>query len=99
MVSRSKAPQSLERLRIMEQVDDGFELSEYDLSLRREGDIFGSRQHGRSRLALVNVIRDKAIIEAAYQDAHSCYFGNDVSPDEKSLIKRELHALQKARAK
>ena len=99
LVSRSKAPQSLERLRIMEQVDDGFELSEYDLSLRREGDIFGSRQHGRSRLALVNVIRDKAIIEAAYQDAHSCYFGNDVSPDEKSLIKRELHALQKARAK
>ena len=99
LVSRSKALQSLERLRIMEQVDDGFELSEYDLSLRREGDIFGSRQHGRSRLALVNVIRDKAIIEAAYQDAHSCYFGNDVSPDEKSLIKRELHALQKARAK
>ena len=61
LVSRSKAPQALERLHIMEEVDDGFALSEYDLSLRKEGDIFGSRQRGRSRLALVNVVRDKAI--------------------------------------
>ncbi|MED9873508.1 MAG: helicase-related protein, partial [Eggerthellaceae bacterium] len=99
LVSRSKAPQALERLRVMEQVDDGFTLSEYDLSLRREGDIFGSRQHGRSRLALVNVMRDKAIIEAAYNDARSCYFGNDLSTDEKNLLKRELQVLQKAREK
>lgn len=99
LVSRSKAPQALERLRVMEQVDDGFTLSEYDLSLRREGDIFGSRQHGRSRLALVNVMRDKAIIEAAYHDARSCYFGGDLSTDERNLLKRELQVLQKAREK
>lgn len=97
LVSRSKAPQSLERLRIMEKVDDGFELSEYDLSLRREGDIFGNRQHGRSRLAFVNVIRDKAIIEAAYQDARACYRGQGLSQEEHRLIMNELKIVEKAR--
>lgn len=97
LVSRSKAPQALERLHIMEEVDDGFALSEYDLSLRKEGDIFGSRQHGRSRLALVNVVRDKAIIEAAYHDAKACYSGQTISSDEQSLLKRELKLIQKAR--
>lgn len=97
LVSRSKAPQSLERLRIMEKVDDGFALSEYDLSLRREGDIFGNRQHGRSRLALVNVIRDKAIIEAAYHDARACYRGQGLSQEEHRLIMNELKIVEKAR--
>lgn len=97
LVSRSKAPQSLERLRIMEKVDDGFALSEYDLSLRREGDIFGNRQHGRSRLALVNVIRDKAIIEAAYHDARTCYRGQGLSQEEHRLIMNELKIVEKAR--
>lgn len=97
LVSRSKAPQSLERLRIMEKVDDGFALSEYDLSLRREGDIFGNRQHGRSRLALVNVIRDKAIIEAAYYDARACYRGQGLSQEEHRLIMNELKIVEKAR--
>lgn len=97
LVSRSKAPQSLERLRIMESVDDGFALSEYDLSLRKEGDIFGNRQHGRSPLLLVNVVRDKAIIEAAYQDARTCYAGEGITEDEQTVVKRELALIEKAR--
>ena len=39
------------------------------LSLRREGDILGNRQHGASVLKLVNVVRDGAVIEAAHADA------------------------------
>ena len=53
----------------MERTDDGFELAEYDLSLRREGDILGNRQHGASVLKLVNVVRDSAIVEVAHADA------------------------------
>lgn len=53
----------------MERTDDGFELAEFDLSLRREGDILGNRQHGASALKLVNVVRDGAVIEAAHADA------------------------------
>lgn len=69
VISRSRTPAALERLHALEQTDDGFVLSEYDLSLRKEGDIFGDRQSGRAVLKLVNVMRDAAIIEAAHADA------------------------------
>lgn len=71
LISRTKNPVALERLAAMERTEDGFELAEYDLSLRREGDILGNRQHGASILKLVNVIRDKAIIEEAHTQARA----------------------------
>ena len=69
LVSASKSDAALTRLSAMVDTDDGFELASYDLSLRREGDILGNRQHGASGLKLVNVMRDGAVIEAAHADA------------------------------
>lgn len=69
LISASQAPTALERLEAMERTEDGFELASFDLSLRREGDILGNRQHGASVLKLVNVVRDGSIIEAAHEDA------------------------------
>lgn len=69
LVSASKSDAALTRLAAMASTDDGFELASYDLSLRREGDILGNRQHGASGLKLVNVVRDGAVIEAAHADA------------------------------
>ncbi|WP_283170586.1 ATP-dependent DNA helicase RecG [Curtanaerobium respiraculi] len=71
LISGSKAPAALSRLAAMERTSDGFELAEYDLSLRREGDILGNRQHGAGNLKLVNVMRDARIIEAAHDDARA----------------------------
>lgn len=69
LISGSKAKTALARLAALERTDDGFELATYDLSLRREGDILGNRQHGASMLKLVNVVRDGGLIEAAHCDA------------------------------
>lgn len=69
LVSASKQDSALERLSALEKTDDGFQLATYDLSLRREGDILGNRQHGASSLKLVNIARDGALIEAAHHDA------------------------------
>ena len=71
LVSASKSDAALSRLAAMERTDDGFELASFDLSLRREGDILGNRQHGASALKLVNVVRDGRIVEAAHADALS----------------------------
>lgn len=71
LVSATKTPAALERLSVMEKTEDGFEVAEYDLSLRREGDILGNRQHGASVLKLVNVVRDGRVIEAAHADARA----------------------------
>jgi ATP-dependent DNA helicase RecG len=49
---------------------DGFALAEADLGLRREGDVLGSNQSGRnSSLKLLSLLRDRAVIEQARQDA------------------------------
>lgn len=69
LVSTSKSPIALQRLCAMEGCDDGFKLAKFDLSLRREGDILGNRQHGAGILKLVNIVRDEKVIEAAHGDA------------------------------
>lgn len=97
LVSRSRAPEALSRLQAMEKTEDGFALSEMDLSLRREGDIFGDRQHGRSPLKLVNVVRDKAVIEAAYADARSIREADWATEDERSAVMQELATIQEMR--
>ena len=71
LVSASRHETALARLSAMEKTDDGYELATYDLSLRREGDILGNRQHGASALRLVNVVRDARMIEAARADAQA----------------------------
>ncbi len=71
LLSASQSDAALSRLAAMEKTDDGFELASYDLSLRREGDILGNRQHGASQLKLVNVVRDGKVIEAAHADAEA----------------------------
>ncbi len=87
LISSSKAPVALDRLSAMESTEDGFELAEYDLSLRREGDILGNRQHGASVLKLVNVVRDAKIIEAAHGDADAIM---QVDPNLESEKNRAL---------
>ena len=49
---------------------DGFELSQEDLKLRREGDILGASQSGgRSTLKLLRVLEHEDVIARARQDA------------------------------
>jgi ATP-dependent DNA helicase RecG len=54
-----------ERLAAMERTSDGFELSEVDLRLRREGDVLGAAQTGRGGLKLLRVMRDRELIAQA----------------------------------
>jgi len=80
----------------MEQTEDGFELSNYDLSLRREGDILGNRQSGASGLKLVNIARDGKIIEAAHDDAAQILAADPVLEEEDHrALAREMRLLFK----
>lgn len=94
LISASKSDTALSRLRAMEQTDDGFELAAYDLSLRREGDILGNRQHGASALKLVNVVRDGKIIEAAHADAEAIVHSDPLLElPQNKVLAREARAL------
>lgn len=94
LISGTRKESALDRLSAMERTDDGFELASYDLSLRREGDILGNRQHGASLLKLVNVMRDSAIIEAAHTDAESILAEDpDLSSSQYRPLAREARVV------
>ena len=59
-----------ERLTVLANTLDGFELAEADLEQRREGDVLGAAQSGRGNsLRLLRVVADRDIIAAAREDA------------------------------
>ncbi len=61
---------SRERLAAVASTTDGFELSQKDLELRREGNILGASQSGgHSALRFLKVIQHAALIEKARADA------------------------------
>ena len=92
LVAATSSDEALERLSAMEATDDGFELAERDLALRREGDILGNRQHGASALKLVNIMRDGALIEAAHADAAE--LADDDSEEGKAVSALLLHEAE-----
>jgi ATP-dependent DNA helicase RecG len=53
------------RLRAVAQERDGFKLAEVDLSLRGEGEVLGTRQHGLPRFALAELPEDTPTLVAA----------------------------------
>jgi ATP-dependent DNA helicase RecG len=58
-----------ERLDAVASTLDGFELAQLDLEMRREGDILGAAQSGRSSLRMLSLLRDQDVIEQARADA------------------------------
>ncbi len=58
-----------DRLAAVAATSDGFELSELDLEQRREGQILGEQQHGRSDLKVLSLRRDREVIERARTEA------------------------------
>jgi ATP-dependent DNA helicase RecG len=59
------------RLQAVERESDGFRLAEVDLSLRGEGEVLGTRQHGLPRFAVAELPEDSAALEAARDEVLS----------------------------
>jgi ATP-dependent DNA helicase RecG len=58
-----------ERLRAMTDTTDGFEIAERDLMLRGAGDFFGTRQAGMPTFRLIDLVRDRDLLELAQHEA------------------------------
>ncbi len=69
LVSSSKKPETLERLKTLCQSSDGFAIAQKDLALRGPGDFFGSRQHGLPLLRAAALEMDLQTLEQAQQAA------------------------------
>jgi ATP-dependent DNA helicase RecG len=69
LVSSSTGEATQERLKAVSATRDGFELAQLDVEQRREGDILGTGQHGRSSLRYLSLTRDVGLIEKARDEA------------------------------
>ncbi len=58
-----------ERLKVMTETTDGFEIAERDLLLRGPGDFFGTRQAGVPTFRLIDLIRDRELLDVAQKEA------------------------------
>ncbi len=58
-----------ERMKIMTETNDGFELSEKDLELRGPGDFFGKKQSGLPEFKVADMVHDYRTLEVARDDA------------------------------
>ncbi|MDB8436660.1 ATP-dependent DNA helicase RecG [Turicibacter sanguinis] len=70
LMSDIKNEASLERLTIMTQTTNGFEISEADLKLRGPGDFFGEKQSGIPVFKMADLVQDFNILQVAMQDAY-----------------------------
>ncbi len=58
-----------QRLRAMTDTTDGFEIAERDLALRGAGDFFGTRQAGVPTFRLIDLVRDRDLLQVAHEEA------------------------------
>ena len=65
LMSQSKAETSQQRLKVLEQSNDGFLIAEMDLQFRGPGEVMGTRQSGLPDFALASLLEDQDILDLA----------------------------------
>ena len=90
LISMSSGGDALERMKVLESVDDGFELAEHDLRLRGPGDFVGTRQSGLSDLKIADLM-DHELINLARNEALNLLSTDpDLSKNSHKLLRDEV---------
>ncbi len=90
LMSSSKSEASRQRLKVLEQSQDGFFISEMDLRLRGPGEVLGTRQSGLPDFALASLIEDQDVLEIAREAAEKV-MQKDSTLQQWPLMKAELN--------
>ena len=89
LITSTKTPNTLQKLNVLEQSQDGFFISEMDLKLRGPGTILGTRQSGLPDFALASLADNKEILELSKLIAEKI-ISSDIKLNSFPLLKREL---------
>ena len=69
LITDTKNPDSMQRLRTLAATTDGFRISEEDLKQRGPGDFFGNRQHGLPQMKIADLAGDMRLLSRAQEAA------------------------------
>ena len=75
----------IERLKVLEESNDGFYISEQDFLMRKGGDLFGTKQSGDMVFKIADLRRDFKILLQAKKDSED-FLKNDKIREEKYQI-------------
>lgn len=89
LMSSSKSETAQQRLKVMEQSQDGFFISEMDMRFRGPGAVLGTRQSGLPDFALASLVEDQDVLEIARSAAEKA-IEKDETLDRWPLLKAEL---------
>jgi ATP-dependent DNA helicase RecG len=91
MTGERISPLGEERLNAMVRTQDGFELAELDLKMRGPGEFFGTRQAGLPEFRVVNLLRDREVLEIAKLEASRFASDSSEATDaERACIRAHL---------
>ncbi|MCZ0703391.1 ATP-dependent DNA helicase RecG [Natronobacillus azotifigens] len=95
LIADPKGDIGKERMRIMTETTNGFELAEQDLELRGPGDFFGKKQSGLPEFQLADIVHDYRALETARNDAQTIIYDEKLENDPKyqalkSYLEKEL---------
>jgi len=92
LFAEAKSEKTLERMKLFTQAKNGFELAEYDLTLRGSGELTGAKQWGITDLGM-EALRNPKLVEAARQSARSL-IATDPLLLEHPLLAERVKALE-----
>ena len=93
-------PEALERLRVLVDTDDGFEIARADLRLRGMGDLFGSKQHGLPEFRHFDPELDEVLLITAREEARALVEADpELRRPEHESYRQELVARYGDRAR
>jgi ATP-dependent DNA helicase RecG len=87
-----------DRLDAVASTVDGFRLAEVDLEQRREGQVLGEAQSGRSSFKLLSLIRDRDLITTAREEATELVAADPALAEHPGLAAAVADLLERERA-
>jgi ATP-dependent DNA helicase RecG len=84
-----------QRIKIMEQTNNGFEIAEKDLELRGPGEIDGTKQSGALNFKLASIVQDRQLLEVAKNMAAGLIENDPDLNSAENLQLKEFLRLQK----
>jgi len=90
LVTATRNPDTMARLRTLASTIDGFKISEEDLKLRGPGDFFGSRQHGLPQMKLADLAGDMRLLQEAQEAAQGLLAADPqlAQPENRPVLNR-----------